>query len=61
MKKSKWKSKTWWASLITAVGGVATFFIPEASEWVSDNSEGIVTIIGIVFAVLRINTNTGVK
>lgn len=54
------QSKTIWFSVLTVVLGAATVFgyIPEPSPEVSG---GLVTIIGAVFAVLRVVTSGAIE
>lgn len=59
--KSKLKSKTLWASLITGVSGIVALFVPEFGDWMKENNEAIMVSLGLIFTVLRINTDTAVK
>ena len=51
--KNRWKSKTWWASLITSAAGVVALFVPEVGAFMAENSEAVTIALGLVFAVLR--------
>lgn len=58
--KAWYQSKTIWFSVLTVVLGAATVFgyVPEPSPEISG---GLVTIIGAVFAVLRVVTSTPIE
>ena len=59
--KSRWKSKTWWAALITSTAGVVALFVPEVGEFMEQNSEQVTIAIGLVFAILRQLTKDGIE
>lgn len=51
----KWyKSKTMWASLITAL---VTHIIPETKAIIAANPEMVLTGVGMLFGLLRITTS----
>lgn len=52
--KSFLKSKTLWLSLITIIGG----FFPAVQEFTTKNPEMVVSILGGLFGLLRIQTDT---
>ena len=55
-KKSVFKSKTFWVSLIVAIAPA----IPGLREWMVTNPEAFSAAIGAVFAGLRLITNSKV-
>ena len=59
--KSRWKSKTWWAALITSTAGVVALFVPEVGTFMQENSEQVTIAIGLVFAILRQLTKDGIE
>jgi len=54
--KSIFQSKTAALGFITAAAGVAAYFIPEASQFVTDHADAILTGLGIVAILLRLVT-----
>ncbi len=59
--KNRWKSKTWWASLITAATGLVAVFVPEVGTFMGENNEAVVIALGLVFAILRQTTTEPLK
>lgn len=54
--KEFWKSKTFWASVVTAVLPV----IPPVGTWIAANTEVYSVLLGFVFSTLRIKTKVPV-
>lgn len=50
--KKFWKSKTFWASLVTGALG----YIPGVKDFLITNPEIVTTALGVVFSVLRFVT-----
>jgi len=58
MFNKKWyKSKTMWASIIVAL---VTTIVPQAKGIVANNPEAVLGVIGFIFGLLRIKTETPV-
>ena len=56
-KKKPWHSKTQWVSLLVAVAG----FFPGAGEFVASNPEFVGILVGVVFSLLRISTDSTIS
>lgn len=54
--KQFWKSKTFWAALLTAVLPV----VPPVGLWIAANAEAYSAILSVVFAALRVTTSSPV-
>lgn len=59
--KSRWQSKTWWVSLVTASTGLVALFVPQVGAFMQENAEAVTVGIGLVFAVLREMTSKAIK
>jgi len=60
--KTKWKSKTWWMGLITAVGGVALFLFPGLDpEIPGQASAALMAGWGVLAMVLRLVTKDKIQ
>ena len=57
VNKSFYKSKTMWAAILTAV--IPAIF-PAAAELVKLHPEYIMGAVGVIFGLLRIDTNSAV-
>lgn len=53
MDKSVLKSKTLWVSLIVALAPL----FPQVRDLVAKNPEAVASVVGAIFAVLRISTS----
>lgn len=52
MNTKPWLSKTLWMSLLVAVAA----FFPAVSKFVAENPQAVLTILSLVFGVLRLVT-----
>jgi len=52
VKKVFWKSKTFWASVVTGALG----YIPGVQDFLVANPEAVTSFLGVLFAVLRFVT-----